>query len=243
MEPVKLNNMASSLNVRTPDRAQNVRPNENQPDRAQETKRAQEAAKASQSPQEISSAAKGVYGDVLDISEDGDTVSARPEAMQALDDGYVIFKGEDSAANEPSRSQEVLKEIREEQEKRAEERAELRKEQQAEDEQQEEAEDAVNQSLTGYSDDMIDTLYRQGKIDSGDYNAEVDRRERRDEMTAPDEDPSQERIDRLNTNIRQMSELDATARQDELENDAYDNAVESDRVDLIKDIFNNQSQT
>lgn len=245
MDPIRTGNARNVINNIAPDKTQNTPRTENGPDKAKESGKAQEVAQSAQNVQSADSAAKGVYGEVLDISEDGDTITARPEAMQALDDGYVILKdGQSADQAKPSESAEVLKELRIEEEQRAEERARIREEEANREDTEEETSKEVNASLTGYSDDMIDTLYRQGKIDSSDYNAEVDRRERLDEMsdTKDDSDTTQERIDNLNQNARKLGELDAAAREDALQSEAYNNAIESGRVDLMKDIFNNQNQ-
>lgn len=78
------------LNIRSESAASAVRePAENSEIKTEETNGRQEERR------NISdSAANGVYGSVLDVSEDGDTVSARPEALAALDDGIVMRKTE-----------------------------------------------------------------------------------------------------------------------------------------------------
>ncbi len=190
-------------------------------------------------------AAKGVYGDLLDVSEDGDTITARPEALQALDDGLVLLKGtgQTQTANavdptgerlqeqsEPTESSRVIEQIKEEQAEKEEEKAEAA------------ADAAKTVSLTGYSDDMIDTLYRQGKIDSRVYNAEMDRRERIDEMASSDDkDRVQAAQENLTETAEELGTLSAEATNDALETEAYLTAGENGRIELIKDVFANNS--
>ena len=264
MEPVNLNQIQNTMQSGSRIREQaagQIKPEaDNAADRAAKTARDQEgAARRAQEMQPKSgaqaedSAAKGIYGDVLDISEDGDTVTARPEALQKLDDGIVMLRGE---------AEEDKKSVAEEEEKAAEKRAEIRAEQEAKAEASKEAREEIAEakaekaeekadntsynSLTGYSDDMVDTLYRQGKIDSRSYNTEMERRARLDEELAPkekDEDKENVRETTENNNgfARDMGELRAQAEEDERESEALMTAAENGRVDIMKDILDGTS--
>ncbi|MBQ8945734.1 MAG: hypothetical protein IJ058_02870 [Lachnospiraceae bacterium] len=242
MEPVNISNIRNSMQAESAVRAQSIREASLNTDR-QQTKAAEEVSSQAAALKTEDTAAKGVYGDVLDISEDGDTMTARPEALQALDDGYVLLKGQEQqteddekakerikALSEPSESSKVIEQLKKEQEKKDEQKAE------------EAADAARSASLTGYSDDMIDTLYRQGKIDSRAYNAEMDRRERLDEMNAPEDNGRKQEVqDNLSETAEELGALNAEASNDALMTEAYATAGENGRVDLVKDIFADNS--
>lgn len=215
-----------------------------------ESKAARKAASAQES--QASDIRSSVYGNVLDISEDGDTVTARPEALKALDDGIVIFKGEededkDMAAQtletekEAAEAREEIRRKQEEADRKAEEARERLREQNNEEDAEAQTAKQTG-SLNGYSDNMVDTLYRQGKIDAREYNAETSRRERMDEMKAKGngEDENENQIDRLSENTRELGELNARSEQNEMEDRAYETAAQNGRVAIMQDIFNGQ---
>lgn len=209
---------------------------------------------------------RSTYGDVLDISEDGDTVTARPEALKALDDGLVLFKGEEENGSkatqtleEEEKAAEAREEIRKKQEEAAEEakeaREELREKAQSEKASEKTAEKTAEEtaeednasaqvSLNGYSDNMIDTLHRQGKIDDRTYNAEESRRERIEEAEPSDEDNADrtnDRIGRLREGAEELGELNAQAQSQRLEDEAFETALENGRGDIFQNLFVEQT--
>ena len=257
MEPANINQIRNSMQMGSALRAQNIRKTDTeanqqkvqQDDRAQESARNQENAGRTAAQAE-DAAAKGIYGEVLDISEDGDTVTARPEALQKLDDGIVMLRSDSSEEKQEviemqkestERREEIAEALEAKAEASREAREEVRKENQKEEsEAAEEADTTRINSLNGYSDNMIDTLYRQGKIDRSEYNSELDRRARLDEQLNPTEDETNDqRIENGEAFNRQMGELNAEADEDTRESEALITAAENGRVDLMKDIFNN----
>ncbi len=264
MEPVNLNQIQNTMQTGSRIReqaARQIRPEaDNAADRAAKTSREQDnAAKRAQEMQSKSSAqaedsaAKGIYGDVLDISEDGDTVTARPEALKKLDDGIVMLRSDaeedkKSVAEEEDEAAEKRADIRAELEAKAEASKEAREElaEARSEKAEEKADNASYDSLKGYSDDMVNTLYRQGKIDSRSYNTEMERRARLDEELTPDKkeddkEDVQNAIENNNGFARDMGELRAQAEEDELESEALITAAENGRIDIMKDILDGTS--
>lgn len=246
MEPVNINQIQNSMQMGAVRRAQTI----TNPDKTQDNadnaarKAADTAGKAANQAEDA--AAKGIYGDVLDISEDGDTVTARPEALQKLEDGMVTLKsgGEDekSVTEMERESAEKRAELMEERREKAEESREARQARREEQEQKAEDKAAENtsniNSLKGYPDNMVDTLYRQGKIDSRTYNSEIERRERLDEMRGVGEEDTTERnIENNNAFNREMTGINAQGEQDERQTEALFTAAENGRIDIAKDIF------
>jgi len=91
MEPVNLTQIQKSMTNASP-----IRDSISSPVNTDTRKKVEDqAAETVQSPIQ-DTASQAAYGEVLDISEDGDTVTARPEAMRALEDGMVMLK-EDTA--------------------------------------------------------------------------------------------------------------------------------------------------
>ena len=247
MEPVNINQIQNSMQMGATHRAQTI----NTPDRQQEAqestaRRASDNAGRAASQAE-DSAAKGMYGDVLDISEDGETVTARPEALQKLEDGMVTLKpAEDedkkSVTEMETESAEKRAELIKERQERAEESREarqaIREEREAEAEAKAAETTAQYNSLSGYPDNMVDTLYRQGKIDSRTYNSEIDRRERLDEMRGTGgEDENGARVGENNAFNEEMTGINAQGEREERETEALFNAAENGRIDIAKDIF------
>lgn len=253
MEPVNLNQIKNSMQMGSALRAQNIRNTDAQAEtrKAQQDTRSQESSKAQENAgraagQVEDAAAKGIYGEVLDISEDGDTVTARPETLQKLDDGIVMLR---SDSNEEK--QEVIEEQKEATERReeiadalaakAEESREAREEVREENQQgtEDESENATQyNSLSGYPDNMVETLYRQGKIDSNTYNTEISRRERIDEMRGKDEETeTEERVANNNEFNAEMTGINARGEEDNRQTEALFTAAENDRLDIVKDIF------
>ena len=242
MEPVNIRQIQMQNQIANDVRAQNARPDAEEP-----AKKTAEESRVSAED----TAAKGTFGEVLDISEDGDTVTARPEALQKLDDGIVMLRNEDDESVQESLTEKTMEaaEKREELAEKLEAKAEAASEKRAE--AREAAEKAAESkaaentkeinSLTGYTDDMIETLYRQGKIDRSDYSSELDRRARLDEQLSPDEDTQDEQVQNNEAFSREMTTLNARAQEDERESEAIMKAAENGRTDLIMDIFGNTS--
>ena len=134
---------------------------------------------------------------------------------------------------------ELIEERREKAEESREAREEMRKEQEekAEEKAAENTSENVG-SLKGYPDNMVDTLYRQGKIDSRTYNSEVERREELDEMRGMGEEDQTERVVEDNNAFnREMTGNIAQGEQDNRETEALFTAAENGRIDIAKDIF------
>ncbi|GEM_PF-2083035 len=248
MEPVNINQIQNSMQMGAIRRAQTI----TTPDKTQEgnengARKAAADTAGKAAGQVEDAAAKGIYGDVLDISEDGDTVTARPEALQKLEDGMVTLKsgGEDekSVTEMEKESAEHRAELIEERREKAEESREARQEMR--EEQEKKAEDKAAEdtsanigSLKGYPDSMVDTLYRQGKIDSRTYNSEIERREEIDEMRGMGEEDQTERAAEENDAFsREMTGNIAQGEQDNRETEALFTAAENGRLDIAKDIF------
>lgn len=85
METLNITQIQQSINAVTPNRI-------NQPQNITEDDAAKKIKE--QNSSEKIAVTKAVYGDVLDVSEDGDTVTARPESVQASEDGFVFLKEE-----------------------------------------------------------------------------------------------------------------------------------------------------
>ncbi len=253
MEPVNINQIKNSMQMGSTLRAQNIRKTDAQAENrnVQQDNRAQESSKAQENAgraagQAEDAAARGIYGDVLDISEDGDTVTARPEALQKLDDGIVMLRSDSNEEKtETVEKQREAEERREEiaaaQAAKAEESREAREKIREENQQETEAESENTtqyNSLSGYPDNMVDTLYRQGKIDSNTYNAEIGRRERLDEMRGADEETeTEERVEDNNRFNAEMNGINARGEEDNRQTEALFTAAENDRLDIVKDIF------
>ncbi len=245
MEPVNINQIQYSMQMGAVHRAQTIGNADKQSETRENTAyKASDAAKAASQAEDA--AAKGVYGDVLDISEDGDTVTARPEALQKLEDGMVTLKpaGDDEKSvtemetESAEKRAELIKERQEKAEEASEARQAMREEREAEAEAKAAETTAEYNSLSGYPDNMVDTLYRQGKIDSRTYNAEVDRRERLDEIRGTGEqDHTGERIEDDNEFNAEMTGAIAQGEQENRETEALFTAAENGRIDIAKDIF------
>lgn len=156
----------------------------------------------------------GTYGNVLDISEDGDTVSARPEALAALEDGIVMLKSEDNTEQTEGRSVQATN--------------------------SEENSPANEQSsFAGVSESQMRTMYLKGDISSATYRRELEKRERLEEQINPEEDErTTQAQDRNNAFIANMTNIGATANKESVENDAYNEALKAGRTDIVMDIFN-----
>ncbi|MCR4989424.1 MAG: hypothetical protein K6A38_00980 [Lachnospiraceae bacterium] len=171
---------------------------------------------------------EAVYGDVIGVSENGDTATAKQESVKALEDGMVIKKNEEN--NE---------------------------------------EDKEITTLTGYTEDQLQTLYSQGKIDKIKYDREIERRkelmqeddEKAVQKTEEEENPeegvravqkeedkeeeneeSSSRIkDEIAANekaIETMGRVFANGANEELKAKAVEEALENGRMDIMDDIFN-----
>ncbi|MBO4900370.1 MAG: hypothetical protein J5509_08755 [Lachnospiraceae bacterium] len=255
MEPVNINQIKNSMQTGSALRAQNIRNTEAQAEtrKVQQDTRAQENSKAQENAgkaagQVEDSAAKGIYGDVLDISEDGDTVTARPEALQKLDDGIVMLRSDsneekletiEKQREAAERREEIADALAAKAEESREAREKVREENQQANEDESENTAQYN-SLSGYPDNMVETLYRQGKIDSNTYNMEIGRRERLDEMRGTDEKTeTEEKVENNTAFNEQMGRVNAQAQEDERTSEALITAAENGRVDLMKDIIEN----
>ena len=253
MEPVNINQIKNSMQMGSALRAQNIKKTDAQAEtqKVQQDTRSQESSKAQENAgravgQVEDAATKGIYGEVLDISEDGDTVTARPEALQKLDDGIVMLRNdsneekqevieEQKDANE--RREEIADALAAKAEESREARAEVREEN-LKDTEDESGNTAQYNSLSGYPDNMVETLYRQGKIDSNAYNTEISRRERLEEMRGTDEaTETEEKVENNNEFNAEMTGINARGEEDNRQTEALFTAAENDRLDIVKDIF------
>ena len=145
---------------------------------------------------------EAVYGEVIGVSENGDIATAKEESVKALEDGMVFKKGPDNTENAPKAADE---------DKNAEQLQDIRtddnKNKGLEDIKLNTREEEIT-SLTGYTDDQLQTLYTQGKIDKIKYDQEI---ERRKELMQEDDDKAVQETKEEQKNIDTIK----TAEQDE----------------------------
>lgn len=165
-------------------------------------------------------AAKGVYGNVLDISEDGDTVSARTESLAALEDGIVMLKQEPvTPAQNEATSQNSVKEASETKSEKQDVKADT--------------------SLVGVSASQMETMYLKGEISRAEYDKEVDRRERLKEDSSENEDESKAETRQNNREfIQDMSAINSSATSEKIEDTGYADAIKNGRANIMLDVFN-----
>ncbi|MCR5596515.1 MAG: hypothetical protein K6G12_11750 [Lachnospiraceae bacterium] len=271
MEPVKFDQIRNSMQAESYARMQSIKKS----DLPSETDNGQKAA--AENTERVQSrvedaASKGVYGNVLDISEDGDTVSARPEALQKLDDGMVMLRQDvpntenEKAESKPEDAKSLMEleeaeaekrqQIREELEAKAEAAKEARKELLDEnmkaDEEQEEEKSRVNEETSKAaqdekasdqkdSDNTADNKNVEEKINSRQRDTQMERRAELEEEGPDAEDDLQKVKDNNKEFNETMGTINAAADQDALESDALITAAENGRVDIIKDIFDPNS--
>lgn len=195
-----------------------------------------------------------VFGDVLGVSKDGDTVTAQKEAVESATDG-LVYKREviDKARKEliDVYGQDVEGKILPGPEK----------------------EDIGNKFLKDKSASQIQTLFEKGKISKNAYDREVERREQltgenayetpdsvkkmrekeipnverevKKEM-APDAEQSREKqIEEIHgkqeKNAMFSEKMGALAEKEEnvsIKGEALEKALENDRADIVAQIFN-----
>ncbi len=140
---------------------------------------------------------EAVYGEVIGVSENGDIATAKEESVKALEDGMVFKKGPDNTENVPKpvdedRNEEQPQDIR----------TDEGKDKGLEDIKLNTREEEIT-SLTGYTEDQLQTLYTQGKIDKIKYDQEIERRkelmQEDDEKAVQDNKEEQKNIDTIKT--------------------------------------------
>ncbi len=187
-----------------------------------------------------------VYGNVLSEDEDGDTVAAQKQSLEALEDGMVLAKeGREDAASQVRQQQENIQLPGSEEKSAAEKLAE---------EEAQEERDENNQSLTGVSADQLETMYLQGKISRYQYDQEIGRR---DALTEKEEKPigqqeeeeDEEERTQLDTErvreeqnenkafTQEMGRITGGKVEEDIRADALKTANENDRVDLMTKVF------
>ncbi|MCR4683917.1 MAG: hypothetical protein K5649_00460 [Lachnospiraceae bacterium] len=208
-------------------------------DPAQEQQKKTEEAREQQKETEAAAVNNAVYGNVLAKDEDGDTLAAKQQALDALEDGMVFVKEQSTAEKVAEESDKPSAA-----EKLAEEEAK---------EEKDEKEQA--QSLTGVSAQQLETMYLQGKISRYQYDQEIGRRDvlmEKEEKTVgqaeEEEDEEKEtnpasaeqirkEIENNNGFNERMSKLAAATAEEEIRGDAILKAGENDRVDLMNQVF------
>lgn len=172
---------------------------------AEEQKKAEEARQERQ--EEAAAVNASVYGDVLARDQDGDTVAAQKQSLEALEDGLVFAKDNaEEAAQRPQAEEDVAlpqpaqeaiaaqEEAKAQEAEKDEETDPLKQQQQAavnnplqqektaaeklaEEEAKKEKAADAQQSLTGVSANQLETMYLQGKISRYQYDQEIGRRD------------------------------------------------------------------
>ena len=214
---------------------------------AEEQKKADEAKQERQ--EEAAAVNASVYGNVLSEDDDGDTVAAQQQSLEALEDGLVFAKEGQDEKTAAVRQQQESVALPGQEEKSA---AEKLAEEEAEKERDEDK--AQAQSLTGVSADQLETMYLQGKISRYQYDQEIGRRdtlmEKEEEPVGQqEEEEDEDEENELNTErVRQeqnennaftqeMSRLSGGKVEEDIRADALKTANENDRVDLITKVF------
>lgn len=224
-------------------------------DPAQEQQKKTEEARE-QKENEAAAVNSAVYGNVLSKDEDGDTLAAKQQALDALEDGMVFVKEQSTAekvaaeAEKPSAAEKLAEEEAKEAEKPS--AAEKLAEEEAKEAKDEKAQ---AQSLTGVSAQQLETMYLQGKISRYQYDQEIGRRDvlmEKEEKTVgqaeEEEDEKKEtnpasaeqirkEIENNNGFNERMSKLAAATAEEEIRGDAILKAGENDRVDLMNQVF------
>ena len=211
-------------------------------DPAQEQQKKTEEAREQQKETEAAAVNNAVYGNVLAKDEDGDTLAAKQQALDALEDGMVFVKEQSTAEKvaEESDKPSAAEKLAEEEAKEAQE------------------EKAQAQSLTGVSAQQLETMYLQGKISRYQYDQEIGRRdvltekeeksvaqveeeedqEKEEEKTNPaSAEQIQKEIENDNSFTQRMSKLAAATAEEDIRGDALLKAGENDRVDLMNQVF------
>ena len=172
---------------------------------AEEQKKAEEAKQERQ--EEAAAVNASVYGDVLARDQDGDTVAAQKQSLEALEDGLVFAKDnadeaaaqhtqpeEDVALPQPAQEAVAAQEAARPQEAEKEDKTDPLKQQQAavnnplekektaaeklaEEEAKKDQAADAQQSLTGVPVNQLETMYLQGKISRYQYDQEIGRRD------------------------------------------------------------------
>ena len=172
---------------------------------AEEQKKAEEARQERQ--EEAAAVNASVYGDVLARDQDGDTVAAQKQSLEALEDGLVFAKDnadeaaaqrtqpeEDVALPQPAQEAVAAQDAAKAQEADKKEETDPLKQQQAavnnplekektaaeklaEEEAKKDQAADAQQSLTGVSANQLETMYLQGKISRYQYDQEIGRRD------------------------------------------------------------------
>ncbi|MCR4787199.1 MAG: hypothetical protein K5888_01305 [Lachnospiraceae bacterium] len=228
-------------------------------ERIEEENKKAEEKKEAERREEVREA---VYGDVIGVSENGDTATAKEESVKALEDGMVFKKGPDNADAQKAAADE--KNVRDERNAAKPELQDIKLEK----------EDEKIDSLTGYTKDQLQTLYSQGKIDKIKYDREIERRkelmqeddqekvaareedekkttEKADTVKAvkdeedKEEENKQDNSDKIRNTIESnekaietMGRVVATEQDERLRADAVQDALRNDRMDIMADIFN-----
>ncbi len=214
---------------------------------AEEQKKADEARQERQ--EEAAAVNASVYGDVISRDEDGDTVAAQKQSLEALEDGMVFAK-------ENNDEEETTGAVRNEQENvtlppQQEEKSAAEK---LAEEEAKEAREEKQQSLTGVSANELETMYLQGKITRYQYDQEIGRRDvlmEKEEKTVgqaeeeedekeennPNAEAIQEQIKEDNSFAERMGRLSNATVEEDIRAEALKTANENDRVDLVTKVF------
>ena len=214
---------------------------------AEEQKKADEAKQERQ--EEAAAVNASVYGDVIARDEDGDTVAAQKQSLEALEDGMVFAK--------ENKDEEAFGAVRNEQENvtlppQQEEKSAAEK--LAEEEAKDARDEKQQQSLTGVSANELETMYLQGKITRYQYDQEIGRRDvlmEKEEKTVgqaeeeedekeennPNAEKIQEQIKEDNSFAERMGKLSNATVEEDIRAEALKTANENDRVDLVTKVF------
>ena len=138
---------------------------------------------------------EAVYGEVIGVSENGDVATAKEESVKALEDGMVFKKTPDNTENTPKAADENKEQLQNI-------KTDDNKDKGLEDIKLNTREEEIT-SLTAYTDDQLQTLYTQGKIDKIKYDQEIERRkelmQEDDEKAVQETKDEQKNIDTIKT--------------------------------------------
>lgn len=149
-------------------------------------------------------------GDLVYMSDDGDTVRVSSESKGNLDDGVFMKTG-----NAEEEEKETIELQNEKAEESAEKREELREEQREEAEKAAEKAEAQSvNSFAGISESRLQQMVRDGVITQNAYEKEIEAREQTRE----------EGMKEAEENSKELSRMDATERKAENTEKALENA-------------------
>lgn len=192
--------------------------------------------------EKVDEAGKAVYGDVLAVSENGDTVTARKEALQALDDGMVVNKtteeSEEDVDSLTGYSKDELKTLYQ--------KGTINKfkyDQEIERRERLEGEDKVS---------TVDSVENSADVNAAKESAEFVNSEDsqgskeatgnvREKITSETTDDKktylEEEIENMNKTNEQLGKMVEIEQNVQLRDDAMAKAIEAGRADLMQQIF------